>query len=349
MADDGLKRSQSGQLQQAGKAANVAAARHVFRDYQQRRAYHTLRRQYADLALFMDYLAELNIPCGPLFDDPEAWRGISWGLVEGFKQWMLGLGYAIGTVNVRLSTIKNYAKLAARAGTVELTEYALIKTVSGYSHREKAHIDEKRDEAGIRTRVGGKKAHATSIAPWQAYALKNSQPDSPQGRRDALLMGFLLDHGLRCGEMAALRADAVDLDQGLLTFYRRKVDLEQTHRLSPDTLRAAHAYFALGDAPDTGLLLRASKKNGQLTAAGMSERAITRRVNILGKRLGILRLSAHDCRHHWATDAAQSGTDMIVLMQAGGWNSPAMPVRYIEAAQIANEGIRQSGPIRESE
>jgi hypothetical protein len=28
-------------------------------------------------------------------------------------------------------------------------------------------------------------------------------------------------------------------------------------------------------------------------------------------------------------------------MQAGGWASPAMPARYIKAAEIANEGIRQ--------
>ena len=27
------------------------------------------------------------------------------------------------------------------------------------------------------------------------------------------------------------------------------------------------------------------------------------------------------------------------LMNAGGWNSPAMPLRYIEASRIANDGI----------
>jgi hypothetical protein len=26
-------------------------------------------------------------------------------------------------------------------------------------------------------------------------------------------------------------------------------------------------------------------------------------------------------------------------MQGGGWNSPAMPLRYVEAAQIANERV----------
>jgi site-specific recombinase XerC len=37
----------------------------------------------------------------------------------------------------------------------------------------------------------------------QADALKD-QPDTPQGRRDAVLIGLMLDLGLRCGEAAGL-------------------------------------------------------------------------------------------------------------------------------------------------
>ncbi|MBC8492724.1 MAG: site-specific integrase, partial [Chloroflexi bacterium] len=50
--------------------------------------------------------------------------------------------------------------------------------------------------------------------------------------------------------------------------------------------------------------------------------------------------SAHDCRHYWATQAARSGTPIDRLQDAGGWSSPAMPLRYVEAAKIANEGVR---------
>ncbi len=28
------------------------------------------------------------------------------------------------------------------------------------------------------------------------------------------------------------------------------------------------------------------------------------------------------------------------LQDAGGWNSPAMPLRYVEKAKIANQGVR---------
>ena len=47
-----------------------------------------------------------------------------------------------------------------------------------------------------------------------------------------------------------------------------------------------------------------------------------------------------DSRHYWATQAARNGTLIDRLQDAGGWASPAMPWRYVEAAKIANEGVR---------
>ena len=47
---------------------------------------------------------------------------------------------------------------------------------------------------------------------------------------------------------------------------------------------------------------------------------------------------ARDSGHHWATQAARSGTPIDRLQDAGGWASVAMPLRYVEAARIANEG-----------
>ncbi|MFZ2518386.1 MAG: tyrosine-type recombinase/integrase, partial [Anaerolineae bacterium] len=73
---------------------------------------------------------------------------------------------------------------------------------------------------------------------------------------------------------------------------------------------------------------------------GMTERAVTARVETLGAALGIEGLSAHDLRHFWATTAAANKTDPFSLQEAGGWSSLAMPRRYVEDAKIANEGVR---------
>jgi integrase len=197
----------------------------------------------------------------------------------------------------------------------------------------------------VPTRTGRKKAQAVSLKLEQARQLKD-QPDTPQGRRDALLMCLLLDHGLRCGEVAGLQVTDFNLTAGELHFYRPKVDKTQTHRLSRACLRAAKAYFAV-DAPAIGSVLRASRKNGELNKSGMSEQAITERVRILGAQIGVVGLSAHDCRHYWATHAARGKTPLDRLQDAGGWSSPAMPMRYIEAAKIANIGVKLEGEEEE--
>lgn len=154
------------------------------------------------------------------------------------------------------------------------------------------------------------------------------------------MMCLLLDHGLRVGELAGLKTDDIDLTRGTMRFFRPKVDKAQTHRLSTGAHRAVLRWFNFGEAVAGAPLLRASRKSGELTEPGISTRAITARVKFLGEQIGIQGLSAHDCRHFWATQAARNGTDAFVLRDAGGWNSLAMPGRYVEDSAIANEGVK---------
>jgi integrase len=152
-------------------------------------------------------------------------------------------------------------------------------------------------------------------------------------------MCLLLDHGLRCGEVAALTPESINLANGTLTFYRQKVDKTQTHHLTRDSLLAALRYLEV--CKPVGKLLMGSRKGGKLEGV-MSERAITDRVRELGERIGVKGLSAHDCRHDWATDAIRNGTDIKSLQDAGGWSSPAMPLRYAESSRVANSGVKLS-------
>jgi integrase len=138
-------------------------------------------------------------------------------------------------------------------------------------------------------------------------------------------MCILLDHGLRCGEVAGLEIPAIDVGAGTLTFYRSKVHKTQKHRLTTDTLRAALAYLK-------------QRTSGSLF--GMTTCQLNRRVGQLGRAIGIEKLSPHDLRHFWATAAVRGKTDIKSLQDAGGWASPAMPLRYVESQAIANEGVR---------
>ena len=349
-------------LARAGQVANQAAARRAFDEYRANRPAQTLRAQQTDLANFASFLQEVGISDAPsgerLQDDPAAWLGITHGLVLAFREWLMAKGYAIATVNRRLATVKSYAQLALAgttdegegSGTVSSTvssavssavsgEIERIKQVRGFGHKHGRNRDAKRKANGTPTRVGAKKPYkAVSLTPTQAKQLK-TQPPTPQGRRDALLMCLLLDHGLRCGEVAMLEIGDFDVRGGTMSFYRPKVDKRQTHKLTSDTLLALCEWVESGDAPAQGRLLRGSRKGGALTDTGMGERAITGRVRELGQGVGIDTLSAHDCRHYWATRATQQGTHPRALQQAGGWNSPAMVMRYVDESEIANAGV----------
>lgn len=328
-------------IQAAGQVANAYVAASAFADYTERKSENTLAAQRADLATFADYLCAVTVcadclTAEDLQAEPAAWHGVTHGLVAGFVRWMLERGYSIASCNRKLSTVRVYAKLAAQAKVIDATEATLIRGVAGYGGTEGKRQDEKRTGAGQATRNGNKKAQHVSLTPDQVKALK-TQPDTPQGRRDAVIMCLLLDHGLRVGELALLEVTAFDLKAGAFTFYRPKVDKVQTHRMTHDTVRAIAAWL-LSDAPAMGALLRGSRKGGHLTAPGMSERAITARVEELGAGVGLTSLSAHDCRHSWATRASKN-SDAFALRDAGGWNSLAMPSRYVEAATVANERI----------
>jgi integrase len=321
-----------------GLTANHIASGSVFQDYRERKARNTLIRQDRCLRVFSSYLAEAGVSSGNLPLDADAWEGVTWGLIEGFKRWLLLKGFAVSSVNIMLSTVKTYSRLAAKAGKISPQDYVLIKAVEGYRRTEAKRIDKHRKVK----RIGNKKSEPVSISPYQANHLKE-QPNTPQGRRDKLLLCLLLDHGLRVGEVARISVGDIDLKNGLLTFYRPKVDKYQAHQMTADTTRILKSYLK-HDALPSGLLLRSSRKGkGGLSSQGMTERSITDRVRVLGEGIGIHRLSAHDCRHYWATQAARNGTPIERLQDAGGWNSLAMPARYIEAEKIANEGIRLRG------
>jgi len=321
-----------------GQAANQVARQSVLQDYQDRKSAQTLRRQRADIALFEQFLASAGHRVEGLVYDLARWNFVTWGLVEAFNRWQLTQGYAMGSVNVRLATIKVYVQLAAKAGHIPHQEFALIKTVQGYRLSDARNVDEKRDQT---RRPEAKKGMPVSLSPVHAALLKN-QPESPRGRRDTLIMCLFLDHGLRCGEVVDLDVSSISLQSGQLTIYRHKTNKTQTHDLSPDTYKAAQAYLAECE-PDQGPLFVGICSKNRVSTSSLNER-----VTQLGIAIGLAGLSPHDCRHFYATDAIRNGTDIKSLQDAGGWNSPAMPLRYAESAKVANTGVKLSAYKKEA-
>ena len=320
------------------QSADHAAAGYVFADFRSRKAANTLRAHDADLASFAEFLGfqRVTVDAAALATDPAAWSGVSWGVVDAFVKWLLQRGYAVGSVNRKLSTVKCYARLASKAGVIDAGALRLVETVSGYSRGEGMELDKRRPV----TRTGAKKTAHTPITRRDAALLKAGRlVDSPQGIRDDLMMALLLDHGMRVSEVAGLLRENVNLADGTFTFWSIKVKKWLTHAMTTDSRTAFLEYIGGGHAPASGPILRPSRQGGELVDGAMSVRAINKRVGALGREIGLDTLSPHDCRHYYATTAARNGTDAMALRDAGGWSSLAMPGRYVERAKIANRGV----------
>lgn len=296
----------------------------------------------ADLATWKAYLAGagLDVREYDYYSNPECWQGVTYGVVVAYVEWMKTQGFAIASINRKLSCVRAFCEMAAQAGVLSGEALAMIQTVKTIRRGQGLEIDRQREQKRI-DRPNAKKSKSVELTVDQAKALKD-QSDTPQGRRDVLLMCLLLDHGLRAGEVVALTLNNFNLKIGTMTFWRDKVEKTQTHRLTADTLTALHNYINADDIQPMEPLLRASLKSGELGKGGMSEVAISARVKSLGEKIGVAGLSAHDCRHFWATDAQRNGTDGFTLMQAGGWTSMQTVQRYVDAGKIANDGVKLS-------
>ncbi len=328
-----------------GELANTYARQDTFAEYHQQCTANTQRRQQAELALFARYLHEAGMERAPadLYTQAEAWSGITYGLVKGFVKWQLQQGYAIGSINVRLATVRKYCALAFESGVIESTAMDLIKTVDGYSHKVGRNIDVDRKKQGIPTRKGHKKATPTPVSTHAARRLKKAtvETDTPRTRahdqdlaaRDALLMCLFIEHALRCSEVAALNIESFDMEERTVTVYREKTDTRDTYELMPRTYQAAKIYLA-------------GKSSGPLflgyQGKRISSRAINDRVRQLGEQEGIEGLSPHDLRHHWALDALKNGTSLNVVQAYGGWSSASMPLHYAKISGVTHRGLRLS-------
>jgi integrase len=327
----------SGNLSELARAAQVAdsiAQAQTLEDYRTGKASNTLARQRDDIALFEAYLVEAGVQIAGMADDLHLWADISQGLVSGFVRWQLAKGYSVGSVNVRLSTVRTYARLAAKAGYLPTTAYQEITTIRTISGREGRNIDERREV----TRVGYKKAGPVAISPSHVALIKSrlrelAREGDRLALRDWLLFCLLADHGLRCSEVAGLSGTGIDTSTGLLKFYRRKVHKWQIHRLTPATLAAAQVYLQTFTVHEHLFL-------GEEPGTALATRTINWRVGELGRLAGLEGISPHDIRHYWAT---YSKGDVGALQQAGGWTNPYMALKYRVESAIANEGLTVPG------
>lgn len=319
-----------------------------FERYQRRKAENTVRTQKAHLALFETYLAEAGVPLKELFSHPASWSTITFGLVEEFVEWQLQKGYAMKSINERLSTVKRYAALACKAGGLATDELFLIREVKGFRRIEGQRVDAKRAV----TRVGDKKAAPTFLTQEQlAQLFQLPDARTPQGCRDLVALHLLCDLGLRPGEAVSLVLADLDLERGILHVHRHKTGGEQYLLLGAEALAIVTCYLGMrrDRTPSSPLLVRTlkseqlveliSQKDGLFSTPPLSTRSLFECVRKLGEAIGV-EINAYDLRHQWTRDAIDSGNAVLDVLEAGGWAKDLPMIRrYVGERAIANERI----------
>jgi integrase len=346
VTSSGVLRSYDDSMAQAGMVADRLSQEDTFKVYHQTLTANSREAQLDALQLFSTFLAEAGVSrsAADLYRDAQAWRGMSEGLAKGFRQWLVNAGYRIGSINHRLAIVRQYCRLAHKAGVIADDTYELILTVKGYSAKVGRNIDQDRSREGTPTTLSSKKSLPALVLTGQAQQLKTetTHPAKPWTRdhdkllevRDALLMGLLIEHAFRVSEVVALNIESFNLRKGLLTVYRSKTNDTQQHKLKKHTRLAAERYLAL---------LALERKAGPLFT-GYQGRRITRqgifdRVRLLGQQVGIANLSPHDLRHYWTYDALENGTPLDRVQSGGNWTTATMVLRYAKRHGIANEGV----------
>ena len=157
------------------------------------------------------------------------------------------------------------------------------------------------------------------------------------GNRDATLILIAYRHGLRVGELVALRWDQVDLEQGLLHVSRLKNGVPSTHPLRGPEIRALRR---LRREYVTSPYVFTTERRGAATDS--SVRKIVARAGEQAK-LGFP-VHPHMLRHACGFKLANEGHDTRAIQQYLGHRNIQHTVRYTElAARNLSIGMRQSG------
>jgi type 1 fimbriae regulatory protein FimB/type 1 fimbriae regulatory protein FimE len=146
------------------------------------------------------------------------------------------------------------------------------------------------------------------------------------GGRDAALILIAYRHGLRVGELVALRWDQVDLRAGLLHVSRLKGGVPSTHPLRGPELRALRRVRR--DYPASAAYVFTTERGGPLTDSGV--RKIVARAGAVAPLP--FPVHPHMLRHATGYKLANDGQDTRAIQHYLGHRNIAHTTRYTNLA-----------------
>ncbi len=182
-------------------------------------------------------------------------------------------------------------------------------------------------------------AQAEGLTHDRLKAILAACPDTLEGLRDAALISVGYDTLCRSCELVRLKVEDIGImaDAGSILIRRAKSDQAGDGRmawLSNDTLQRVRAWMDEAGVEE-GYLFRAVHR-GCASEQPMVNSSVRRLVKRAAERAGLkeasVRLSGHSMRVGGAQDMLMAGFDALAIMQAGGWKTPHIVLRYVEEA-----------------
>lgn len=256
----------------------------------QDRAALTIRGYLADLKHFAGWFEQTN---GEAFS-PQAVTPTD---IREYRQYLqVTERRKATTINRRLAALSAYLDWAVQTGQIEKNPRGKIKSV--------------RQEEPAAQALDKKQQYALQRAiekDLQLAALR--YPKRKIGRqRDASLVIFLLNTGLRLSELLALQISDVELSErkGRVTVRQGKGNRERSVPLNADARKALQDWLAVRPQKDSKFIWTAVEDESE----SLTPRSVQRILKRLGQEAGIPDLHPHLARHTFAKNLVDSGVGL---------------------------------------
>ncbi|AWV19811.1 integrase (plasmid) [Methylobacterium sp. XJLW] len=172
--------------------------------------------------------------------------------------------------------------------------------------------------------------------------------------RNAALVAVAYDTLLRRSELVSLYIGDLHRSadgSGTVLVRRSKADQEgegAIKYLAPDTLAHVEAWLTAAGL-ESGPLFRPLTKGGQVGANALGDKEVARMFRNLATAAGLKlpRLpSGHSTRVGATQDMFAAGFELLEVMQAGSWKTPAMPARYGERLRAQRGAARKLATLQ---
>ena len=262
----------------------------LFQEYlnQQDRSPLTIRGYLADLKSFATWFHQTN---GEVFTPTE----VTPADIKEYRQHLLLVKRAkAATINRRLASLSAYLNWATQTGQVERNAVIGVRGIQE-ANRGPRYLDRKQQFA--LKRAVEKEMQVARLRYPKRWASR---------QRDASLVLFLLNTGLRLNEAISVRLEDIHITdrKGAVWVRQGKGSKQRTIPLNQDARKALQSWLDFRPQGRTDYLWTTIEDDPDQSLSGRSvQRALTR----IGKQAGLPDLTSHMLRHSFAKNLTHSG------------------------------------------